>query len=104
MDRLEPKRRRGYGRVAGISPRDQPEEQTMGYEEAKADIKKTMREADNNAKEMWRRADGDESLSDKAANTADDIRAGLGNAGDDLRVESERIREEADREAQKDKV
>jgi len=47
----------------------------MAYEDAKADVKKTMREADNKARETWRRADGEESLSDKVANTGDDIRA-----------------------------
>ena len=57
----------------------------MGYEDAKADVKKTMREADEKAKETWRRADGEESLSDKAANLGDDIRNELGNAGDNIR-------------------
>jgi hypothetical protein len=71
---------------------------SMGYEEAKADVKKTMREADNKAKETWRRADGEESLSDKVANTGDDIRTGLGNAGDDIRVEAEKIHEDADKD------
>jgi hypothetical protein len=46
------------------------------------DVKRTGREAENEAKEQWRKADGDESLEDKAANTADDIRAGLGNLGE----------------------
>ena len=46
----------------------------MGYEDAKADVKKTMREADEKAKETWRRADGEESVSDKVANLGDDIR------------------------------
>jgi hypothetical protein len=60
-------------------------EDTMGYEDVKADAKKAMREVDEKAKETWRRADGEESLSDKAANLGDDIRNELGNAGDDLR-------------------
>ena len=62
----------------------------MGYEQAKTDVKKTMREADNQAKETWRRADGEESVSDKIANTGDDIRTTLGNAGDDVRAEAVR--------------
>ena len=61
------------------------EEPIVGFEDAKADMKKTMRGADETAKETWRRADGEESVSDKVANLGDDIRKELGNAGDDLR-------------------
>lgn len=57
----------------------------MGTEDAKADLKRGMREVDEKAKETWRRADGEESASDKVANLGDDIRNELGNAGDDLR-------------------
>jgi hypothetical protein len=57
----------------------------MGYEDAKADVKETMRNVDNKAKETWRRADGNESPSDKVANAGDDIRDALGNAGDEMR-------------------
>jgi hypothetical protein len=56
----------------------------MGYEDAKANVKKTMRGADETAKETWRKADGEESASDKVANLGDDIRKELGNAGDDM--------------------
>ena len=63
----------------------------MGYEDAKADVKKTMREADEKAKETWRRADGEESVSDKVANLGDDIRNELGNAGDNIRREADEL-------------
>ena len=46
----------------------------MGYEDAKADAKETMRNVDNKAKETWRKADGNESLSDKVANAGDEVR------------------------------
>jgi hypothetical protein len=39
----------------------------MGYEDAKGDTKKAMREADEKAKEAWRKADGEESVSDHVA-------------------------------------
>jgi hypothetical protein len=60
------------------------------------DVKRTMRDAENEAKEQARRSDGDESLADKAANVGDDIRAGLGNAGDkiDEEVDRAKFREE----------
>jgi hypothetical protein len=61
----EPQRRRGYVQCRradlGPSKREVP---PMGYEDAKADAKETMRNVDNKAKETWRKADGDESLSD----------------------------------------
>ena len=46
----------------------------MGYEDAKVETKKAMREADEKAKETWRKADGDESLADKIGNAGDDMR------------------------------
>jgi hypothetical protein len=57
----------------------------MGFEDAKADLKRAGREMDETAKETWRKADGEESASDKVANLGDDIRNELGNAGDDMR-------------------
>jgi len=48
------------------------------------DMKKDLRDAEDDAKEAWRKADGDESLSDKAANAGDRIRHGIENAGDDI--------------------
>jgi hypothetical protein len=77
-------------------PADNWEVLFMGYEQAKADVKKTMREVDNEAKETWRRADGEESVSDKIANTGDDIRTGLGNAGDDIRSEADKWHKDVD--------
>ena len=68
----------------------------QGYEDAKADVKKTMREADEKAKETWRRADGEESVSDKAANLGDDIRNELGNAGDNIRRGAEDLHEDVE--------
>jgi hypothetical protein len=56
------------------------------------DTKRTLRDAENEAKEQMRRSDGSESLEDKAANTADDIRAGLGNAGDELDEQVDRAK------------
>jgi hypothetical protein len=56
------------------------------------DVKSTMRDAENEAKEAARRSDGDESLADKAANVGDDIRAGLGNAGDKIDEEVDRAK------------
>ena len=50
----------------------------MGYEDAKVETKKAMREADEKAKESWRKADGEESVSDHVANLGDDIRNELG--------------------------
>ena len=58
---------------------------TWAIEDAKAEVNKTMREADEKAKETWRKADGEESVSDKVANLGDDIRNELGNAGDNIR-------------------
>ena len=57
----------------------------MGFEDAKADLKRAGREMDETAKETWRKADGEESMSDKVANLGDDVRNDLGNAGDDMR-------------------
>src|SRR2546427_11203414 len=71
---------------------------SMGYEQAKTYVKKTMREADNQAKETWRRADGEESVSDKIANTGDDIRTTLGNAGDDVRAEADKWHKDVDKD------
>ena len=68
----------------------------MGYEDAKADVKKTMREADEKAKETWRRADGEESVSDKVANLGDDIRNELGNAGDNIRRDADELHEDVE--------
>jgi hypothetical protein len=56
------------------------------------DVKRTMREAENEAKEQARRSDGDESLADKAANVGDDVRTGLGNAGDKIDEEVDRAK------------
>jgi hypothetical protein len=64
---------------------DNQEVNTMTYEDAKANVKESVREVDNKAKEAWRNADGEESLSDKVANAGDDVRDTLGNAGDELR-------------------
>lgn len=54
------------------------------------DVKRTVREGENKAKEALRNADGEESLADKVGNLGDDIRHGLGNAGDDLENELDR--------------
>jgi hypothetical protein len=72
-------------------PAENREELIVGFEDAKADIKKTMREADETAKETWRKADGEESVSDKVANLGDDIRKELGNAGDDFRRGADKL-------------
>ena len=56
------------------------------------DVKRTARDAENEAKEQARRADGDESLADKAANLGDDVRTGLGNAGDKIDEEVDRAK------------
>ena len=53
----------------------------MGFEDAKADLKRAGREMDETAKETWRKADG-EDLGDKVANAGDETRKHLGNAGD----------------------
>lgn len=58
----------------------------MGFEDAKADVKKTAREVDEKTKEAMRKADGEESISDHVANLGDDIRNELGNAGDEIRA------------------
>jgi hypothetical protein len=84
-DRNEPRRTFEVNRDGRQPPRQNREEPIVGFEDAKADIKKTMREADETAKETWRKADGEESVPDKVANLGDDIRKELGNAGDDLR-------------------
>jgi hypothetical protein len=98
VGRLGPKRNRATFETWAARFRQQWEVISMAYEDAKADVKKTMREADNKARETWRRADGEESLSDKIANTGDDIRTGLGNAGDDIRAEADKIHEDVDRD------
>ncbi len=67
----------------------------MGIEDAKADVKKVVREVDEKAKETWRRADGEESASDKVGNLGDDIRNELGNAGDNVRRGAEDLDNEA---------
>jgi hypothetical protein len=71
--------------VRGRSPDREQRETDMGFEDAKADLKKAGREVDETTKETWRKADGEESLSDKVANVGDDVRKELGNAGDDMR-------------------
>jgi hypothetical protein len=96
--RLGSKRGPRYLRTASDSLANDLEVISMGYEQAKTDVKKTIREADNQAKETWRRADGEESVSDKVANTADDIRTGLGNAGDDVRAEGDKWHKDVDRD------
>jgi uncharacterized protein YjbJ (UPF0337 family) len=86
---------REYVRSDGDELRPIQREITMGYEDAKADVKKAAREVDNKAKETLRKADGEESLSDKAANLGDDIRNELGNAGDNVRRAADDVHTDA---------
>lgn len=69
----------------------------MGYEDAKADVKESMRDIGNKGKETWRKADGDESLSDKIGNAGDDIRDSVSNAGDEMNRHRDDMDDNADR-------
>ena len=49
-----------------------------------SDIKRDVRDMEDDAKEALRKSDGEESLGDKLANAGDRIRHGVENAGDKL--------------------
>jgi hypothetical protein len=49
-----------------------------------SDLKRGVRDFEDDAKETFRKADGDESVGDKLANAGDRIRHGIENVGDEL--------------------
>jgi hypothetical protein len=54
-----------------------------------SDLKRTVRDMEDDAKEAWRKADGEESLGDKLANAGDRLRHGVENAGDELHEQAD---------------
>jgi len=52
-----------------------------------SDLKRDVRDMQDDAKEALRKADGEESLGDKLANAGDRIRHGVENVGDELHEE-----------------
>ncbi len=48
------------------------------------ELKKAIRDMEDDAKEAWRRSDGDESIGDKIANAGDRARHGIENVGDEV--------------------
>jgi hypothetical protein len=54
-----------------------------------SDLKRTVRDIEDDAKEAWRKADGEESLGDKLANAGDRIRHGVENAADEVHEQAD---------------
>jgi len=59
-----------------------------------ADIKRTIRDTEADAKETWRKADG-ESVGDKLADAGDRARNAVADAGDEIHEKSDELSRDA---------